>query len=757
MTLRPGFRSGLTLGHTVPATILCPGRTGTSPRVGGRQRIGLAAFIGLPMLVGVFAPWPAGLTEAQQPGSPPPPRRAPAVQVDLHVIGFDVSANVEGQLRDMATAGGGTYHRSGSEADLTRSLGQAVGVTPPSAAVPADAAMSRESEPNDRLGLANPIAPAGEIAGAIRARGDVDWYRVTVPRQGALAFSTRGVPSNIDLVLRAWDAGGRAISGWFNPPGPGGETAGVIDLPRPGSYWIEAHDGRDDAGSAELYRIAFEFTPTADTAEPNDTLASAQPLAIGATVTSNILPRADADWYRVTAPRQGALVFTITEVPAALDIEVRVWNANGQPVTGVVSPPRAGADTTGLVDLPAAGDYWLEVRDGRDDARSERPYRLTVRFTPTVDPGEPNDSLTTAQPLALDARIQANILPRGDVDWFRIETPRQGTLGLHITGVADTLDLVARGWNARRQPFTAWLTPPRKGADTVAMIDLPEPGTYWFEIHDGNEDARSEQPYTLALSFTPTPDEGEPNGTIAEATSLAFGVPLHASILPQGDVDVYRVETGGAGALDVDITNQADNLDVVARVWSADRKPISPWLLPPRRGADTVAKVALKEAGVYFLEVSDGNNDARSEKPYRLLLKFSGLVPPTTGPAQPAGAGAGATPSPASTPTPTAAKREEVGAVPSEAQSQPPGTAGVPAPPRLPTADGPDELVSRLREAVAAEAPSRPAPEATPTLDPATPPSSTGAGALEPVPPGSADADLLEALRKSLSDPAEPK
>lgn len=40
------------------------------------------------------------------------------------------------------------------------------------------------------------------------------------------------------------------------------------------------------------------------------------------------------------------------------------------------------------VDFPCGGSYWLELRDGRDDATSDEPYRLALRFNPSADRSE---------------------------------------------------------------------------------------------------------------------------------------------------------------------------------------------------------------------------------------------------------------------------------------------------------------------------------------------------------------------------------
>lgn len=61
---------------------------------------------------------------------------------------------------------------------------------------------------------------------------------------------------------------------------------------------------------------------------------------------------------------------------------VRVLTPDGTLVRSWQSAKAAGAPAEFTVDVPQAGPYVLEVRDGYNNARSSAPYRLTVRFSP---------------------------------------------------------------------------------------------------------------------------------------------------------------------------------------------------------------------------------------------------------------------------------------------------------------------------------------------------------------------------------------
>jgi len=190
-------------------------------------------------------------------------------------------------------------------------------------------------------------------------------------------------------------------------------------------------------------------------------------------------------------------------VPANLDVQFRVWNAERQTISDWYTPLAPGGDTKATVDLATGGSYVLEVRDGRDDARAIEPYTLQVTFTPSQDRGEPNNSMGTATPLKLGATVKGTILPKGDVDWYRVSTPRPGDLVINITDSPPNLAMTVRVWNTDKQAISQWFTPLAKGGNTTAKIGLPQAGEYFLEVRSGGDDSRAIAPYTLTTNMAP--------------------------------------------------------------------------------------------------------------------------------------------------------------------------------------------------------------------------------------------------------------
>jgi len=361
----------------------------------------------------------------------------------------------------------------------------------------------------------------------------------------------------------------------------------------------------------------------AEEAEPNNTLEKAVTLQVGAKLKGKILPRRDLDYYRVEVDHQGALAVKIEPVPKELDIAFRVMNSEGKVIQNYVRSPKQGAPNKGVVDLPASGQYYLELHDWGNNARSSEPYTLALGFSPTADDTEPNNKLETASPVPVAKRVKANILPRKDVDLYWLPVAHQGALGVRVGPVPKELEVALRVLNSEGKVIRNYVRPAKRGSATEAVVDLKGRGTYYLELHDWGNTARSAEPYQLELSFTRTADDTEPNDSRETASAISIGEVIKANILPRRDVDLYQVSVDKAGTLGVDVSAVPAELEVALRVMDADGKVVRSYVRPEQRGAPTKATVELSVPGIYYLELHDWGNTARSSDPYSLTTSFS--------------------------------------------------------------------------------------------------------------------------------------
>jgi hypothetical protein len=333
-------------------------------------------------------------------------------------------------------------------------------------------------------------------------------------------------------------------------------------------------------------------------------------------VSGAIDPGGDHDWYAFIVSSEGELSLVFTGVAEDAEIVARGWNANKDVLLNWQSPPRPGGDTDFILDLPEAGTYYLEVAESGDNGTS--PYNLQATFTATPDPGERNNRFADAAPLTPGAPFQGYMMPTGDHDWYSFDVEGRAQVHALVSNVSEELEMVFRVFTPNKDVLLNWQSPPRPGGDTDVIFDVPRAGRYYLEVAESGDNARSTQAYTLLVEPTLATDATEDNDLFMTAQPISMGAGVVGSILPAGDHDWYRLDNLAPGTLGVSIVNNPENLDVVARVFDAEKNVVCNWQSPPREGGDTVFPCDLKEAGNYYIEVADGGNNASSPAAYNL-------------------------------------------------------------------------------------------------------------------------------------------
>ncbi len=129
-------------------------------------------------------------------------------------------------------------------------------------------------------------------------------------------------------------------------------------------------------------------------------------------------------------------------------------------------------------------------------------------------------------------------------------------------------------------------------------------------------------PYTLSFDISPAVDPLENNDRYADALPIAAGAEVTDSIFPQNDTDWYQLTVPTPGTLQVSITDYPSELDMVARVYNADKALVCDWQGPPRAGEDTNFTCELGEAGPHYIEVADSYHNAWSSTgPFEIWLR----------------------------------------------------------------------------------------------------------------------------------------
>ncbi|MBK8975489.1 MAG: hypothetical protein IPM29_06155 [Planctomycetes bacterium] len=291
--------------------------------------------------------------------------------------------------------------------------------------------------------------------------------------------------------------------------------------------------------------IALEPVAPRSEREPNDALERAEPLPAGAPVQLTFATRDDRDVFLVEVPDPARLRIEVgPDNPC--QVEILLLDARGELVA------RNAAYAGGTVRIEHgvhAGRHYVAVQEwGRDEA-CETPLRLTVTRDAAPDPFEPNDARAFARRLRAGEHVRGAILPRGDVDCFRLAVEVAGTVRLEIP--AHALQRELRVFDAAGERIG---TAAAHGGTPLAL-DVPvQPGELFVELHEWGDDAESTEPYELRCEFAPGDATFDPvpgRDPLGGARRLGLRELVAERIENRGDRDLFQVPVDSAGRLSV--------------------------------------------------------------------------------------------------------------------------------------------------------------------------------------------------------------
>ena len=302
------------------------------------------------------------------------------------------------------------------------------------------------------------------------------------------------------------------------------------------------------------------------------------------------------------------------------------------------------------------GTYYIDFHSGTDwgwpEEKSMQSYTVTLTMDEVIDPGEPNDEYTDAQPLSIGQpftgyqwkRISA-LDVRGDVDWYSIDVPTPGILTVRFDDwisiynwtsdydrfyiYNEAMEPIGVESSDSEDPYHSWMM---EGEPGLVEVNITTAGRYYIKLHSGN--AHGHEGYSITPTFLGVHDEFEPNDDFDTAAEIEFGVTydayqwrsLGSNTEIQGDEDYYVFDVPSAGELVIYL----DNWEAIYS-WSADYDrlifydstqtvvdddPYS-WMM----GGGEEISIEFEEAGRYYARFHSGK--AVSTEPYQIRFEFT--------------------------------------------------------------------------------------------------------------------------------------
>ena len=152
----------------------------------------------------------------------------------------------------------------------------------------------------------------------------------------------------------------------------------------------------------------------------------------------------------------------------------------------------------------------------------------------------------------------------------------------------------------------------------VTLEYLAAAGTYYLRVTDRNNNAESQDPYTLTV-VADSSDIYELNNTFADAVPLDWSVSIDGAVRPLGDIDNFELIAPRAGVVDIAIDPVPSGVDVIAELFDGNQNRLTWSTASP---GQSVFFNYLVASGNYYLRLSDRNNNAASDVLYRVIADF---------------------------------------------------------------------------------------------------------------------------------------
>ncbi|HKB08167.1 MAG TPA: PPC domain-containing protein [Candidatus Polarisedimenticolia bacterium] len=298
-------------------------------------------------------------------------------------------------------------------------------------------------------------------------------------------------------------------------------------------------------------------------AEPNDAVATAQPVIPTSCVGGTIGAPSDRDVFAFRLPAgatvQASLLargFRATADPgSSLTGVISVLDTDGSTV--LVQDQSAGGfdDPAVSVQVFTAGTYYVSVTDASGLGGPDYRYVLSIER-------EGNDTFDTARPIEppVVPSIDSLIWPAADLDFYAF----QGTAGQTATididsAVFDPLVPPVKGVVTLYRPDRTLLASDAYSTgdpnDPFIQTVLPVSGTYFIEVHDLRGFIGSPASfYQLSVRVGPAAQNNTP------ATAIPIPLPrgLSGTVCPAGVPSDFALSLPGAGTVGEDVDARED-------------------------------------------------------------------------------------------------------------------------------------------------------------------------------------------------------
>ncbi|MGM7666712.1 S-layer homology domain-containing protein [Microbacterium sp. A93] len=375
--------------------------------------------------------------------------------------------------------------------------------------------------------------------------------------------------------------------------------------------------------------------------EPNNTLATADSLPLGDTMTGSMDSTVwyEYDFFGVTLPQAG-LTRIDFQFPAGLTSAqvygLTVYDSGGGVIHSydVVASDSNGARLKALDMYLPAGRFSIRISGQNTWDSWGKDYSLTVTHTPGAVETESNDTRALADALPLGATYSGSMLSNSwyEYDFYGVNLPSDGRMVVDVgfpAGLFSATAYEAHLMDASGRTLHAFtLRSADADGSRLRSTALYFPaGQYYLRLTGQNTWDSWGKTYTVRVTHTPGVVETEPNDTRTAADSLPLGVAYTGSSSGTSwyDDDYYAVDLDAAARVSLSLTFPAGLTGAssyVVGVYDADGRRTHEFPLGPAaaNGVALAAQAVQLPAGRSYIAIRGQDTWATWGKPYTLKV-----------------------------------------------------------------------------------------------------------------------------------------
>lgn len=299
-----------------------------------------------------------------------------------------------------------------------------------------------------------------------------------------------------------------------------------------------------------------------ETAE-NNTIATAEEIAVNMPVTGALSSNDDIDYYAFTLEEDGA--FSIHFEHAELSSSSNYWRISL--VDAESNTLRywdiAGTQAISKTDMQGfhAGTYYIKISSLFYNASD---YQLQINYTAAsaseqLYEFEYNDTSADANPLPLNTSCIGNLHNNSDIDYYAVELEKDGLFSISYTHPefnSNTSYWRLTLMDPEGNSLHSWDITGNQSSYTTDVQGL-HAGTYYVKV---SSIFYNDASYDLQINYQAASDskqlyEAEFNNTLADANTLPLNTSCIGNLYSDTDVDYYAISLEESGSFSVSFSH----------------------------------------------------------------------------------------------------------------------------------------------------------------------------------------------------------